>query len=111
MPHIIVEHSEDISLDIPEFLQALHMDLSTKDTIDINTIKTRSIPLKHAYVGPAPFEAKMIHIEVKLLPGRPDELKEKMSRGLHEVAQIFVNGQNVNISVEIQELHKESYIQ
>ena len=111
MPHIIVEYSEHLSVDIPKLLEDLHYDLSEKETINIHTIKSRAIPVKYTIVGDGKDADLMIHITVRMLPGRSDDLKKSIAQSLHETARKAVPDDRINISVEIQELHAESYVQ
>lgn len=112
MPHIIVEYTETLSTseDIPALLTALHNDLAARDTIDIHGIKTRATPIKFVVVGDAQEQDKMIHITLKLLPGRSDELRNIMSKGLADIARAKTHDDRITITVETTELHAESYI-
>lgn len=110
MPHIIVEYTSTMKHDIPELLSQLHENLAGQDTVKIKAIKTRGIPVQHVIVGTGGWSDKMIHIALKLLPGRSDELKRTMSQDLHDVAKAFVQDDSVSITVEVTELHEASYI-
>ena len=109
MPHIIVEYTSTMKLDMPEFLSALHFNLAEQDTIKIKAIKTRGIPVQHVIVGDGRWSDKMIHVALKLLPGRSDELKRTMAQELHGVAKEFVKDDSVSITVEVIDLHEASY--
>jgi 5-carboxymethyl-2-hydroxymuconate isomerase len=112
MPHIIVEYTESLtSVDVPELLFELHDDLAQKDTINIHAIKTRAIPVKYTIVGDGDEPDKFIHITLKLLPGRDDDLKKTMAQSLHDTARKHcVKDKNISLSVEVVDLHAESYI-
>lgn len=105
MPHIIIEHSDVLPEGLP---RALHDNLTTQETIIAAGIKTRSIRIENAIIGDGSKEA-MVHIALKLLPGRSDELKTTMSQGLAETAKQFVND-NTSVTVEVIDLHADSYI-
>ena len=51
----------------------------------------------------------MMHITLKLLPGRDNALKSEMAKGLYDTAKSAIAGQNVSLSVEVQELHADTY--
>jgi 5-carboxymethyl-2-hydroxymuconate isomerase len=110
MPHIIVEHSATMKLDLPELLSALHFNLAEQDTVKIKAIKTRAVPVHHVIIGDGRWSDKMLHIALKLLPGRSDELKRTMSQGLFDTAKDFVKDDSISITVEVMELHEASYI-
>jgi 5-carboxymethyl-2-hydroxymuconate isomerase len=110
MPHIIVEYSATMKLDMPELLSQLHVNLAEQDTIKIKAIKTRAVPVQHVIIGTGGWSDKMLHITLKLLPGRSDDLKRTMSQGLHDIAKDFVKDDSISITVEVAELHEPSYI-
>ncbi len=111
MPHILVEYTDHLSVDVPKLLDALHYDLAEKETINVHTIKTRAIPVKYTIVGDGHDPDQMIHITVRMLPGRDDALKKAMAQSLHDTARKLLPDARINLSVEIQELHAESYVQ
>ncbi|MGB0720522.1 MAG: 5-carboxymethyl-2-hydroxymuconate Delta-isomerase [Bdellovibrionales bacterium] len=82
MPHIIVEYSDHLALDIPALLHDLHHDLAGRETVDINAIKTRAIPIKNCVVADADTANSFIHVSLKLLPGRDAALKANDPRAL-----------------------------
>ncbi|MBL4803793.1 MAG: hypothetical protein JKY71_02920 [Alphaproteobacteria bacterium] len=112
MPHILVEYTDTLtSVDMPQLLVDLHNDLAEKDTINIQAIKTRAVPVQYSIVGDASQADNFIHITLKLLPGRDDDLKKQMAQGLHDAARkTHVRDQNISLSVEVAELHAESYV-
>ena len=109
MPHIIVEYTQGLSEDIPKLLTALHNDLAPRDTINIHAIKTRAIPIQYVIVGDGNEPDKMIHITLKLLPGRSDELKKQMAQGLFDTAKARTHDDRISITVEVADLHEASY--
>jgi 5-carboxymethyl-2-hydroxymuconate isomerase len=110
MPHIIVEYTSTMKLDMPELLSQLHESLAGQDTVKIKAIKTRGVPVQHVIVGTGDWSDKMIHITLKLLPGRSDELKRTMAQDLHVIAKGFVKDDSASVTVEVTELHEASYI-
>ncbi|MCC6598081.1 MAG: hypothetical protein IT559_04770 [Alphaproteobacteria bacterium] len=110
MPHIIVEYSATMKLDMPELLNQLHVALAQQDTIKIKAIKTRAIPVHDVIIGDGRWSDKMVHIALKLLPGRDDALKRTMAQELHDVTKLFVQDDSISITVEVIELHEASYI-
>lgn len=109
MPHIIVEYSANLSadLDLNDLMKELHINLGDRESVDIKRIKTRAIPLDHFVVGVPDNTQPMIHITIKLMPGRGDDLKKQMAKGLYDIAKTYAK--DAVITVEITELHAESY--
>lgn len=110
MPHIVVEYTPNLDLDAPKLLADLHHNFAAQDTVDINGLKTRAIPLERAIVGASETEGKMVHIMAIMLPGRPDDLRKKMAQDLQSVARTHLPAADISITVETIELHAESYI-
>jgi len=109
MPHIVVEYTKSLSEDIPKLLTQLHDNLAGQDTINVHAVKTRAIPVQHVIVGDAQGSDKMIHITLKLLPGRSDDLKKTMAQGLFDTAKAQTNDDNISITAEVVDLHEASY--
>ncbi|HOO82836.1 MAG TPA: 5-carboxymethyl-2-hydroxymuconate Delta-isomerase [Alphaproteobacteria bacterium] len=113
MPHIIVEYTDTLSSseDIPKLLAKLHKDLASRESIDIHGIKTRAIPVRYTVVGDGHEPDKMIHITLRLLPGRADDLKKQMAAGLVEVArEVTHHDDRISITAEVVDMHAESYV-
>ncbi len=111
MPHIIVEHTKVPNLNLKGLLQDLHANLASQETVNMGAIKTRSIPIENAILGEDTQGNAFIHITLKLLSGRSDELRKTMAEGLFSVAKAHASDNpDVSISVETAELHNASYI-
>lgn len=111
MPHIIVEYTETLasSEDVPKLLSELHYNLAMQDTVDVHAIKTRGIPVKYVVVGDGKEPDKMVHITLKILPGRSDDLKQTMALGLFSTARKILHDDRISLTVEVMELHEHSY--
>ena len=109
MPHITVEYTETLSEDIPKLLTELHNNLAQQETINVHGIKTRAIPVQYVIVGDGQEPDKMIHIALKLLPGRSDDLKKTMAQGLFDTAKAKTHDDRISITVEVIDLHEASY--
>lgn len=106
MPHIIVEHSDSIA---SEMLNELHNNLASQDTIDLAAIKTRSIHVKNAITGDGDKDG-FVHITVKLLTGRPEELRQKIGADLKTVALAHIDADTTALSVEVHEMNPSTYV-
>ena len=106
MPHIIVEHTADIE-DIGALLNTLHQKLAGMDTIVLSDIKSRAITVNHAIIGDG-HQNSMVHITLKLLPGRDPALVKTMVQSLHNAACDHCQD-NVRITAESLLIDKETY--
>jgi len=112
MPHIIVEYSDTLasSEDIPKLVSIVHHTLAEQDTVSVQAIKTRAIPVQYAIVGDSDSRDRMIHITLKLLPGREDVLKQIMAKALSDKVRSATHDDRISITVEVMEMHEPSYI-
>jgi 5-carboxymethyl-2-hydroxymuconate isomerase len=106
MPHIILEHTKDIEA-IPELLNNLHNSLAGQDTVKLASLKTRSILLNESVVADEK-RASMVHVTVKLLPGRSDELRLKMTSDLQDIILSHCSS-STRVTVESMLLDAASY--
>jgi 5-carboxymethyl-2-hydroxymuconate isomerase len=110
MPHIIVEYTDHLNLDVEKLTIELHRSLIQQDTIKEEAVKTRAIPVKATVVGTGKCHDKFIHICLKLMPGRDDALRRTMAEALAVTVRKIALDENISITVETAELHAESYI-
>lgn len=109
MPHIVVHYSNKLDEIVREgdMLKALHEDLATRESVTLNAIKTYAIPIAACVVGEADTPQKMVHIILKLLPGRDTDLKKEMIQGLR--AAVLAYAPEYVVTAEVQELDAQTY--
>ena len=111
MPHIIVEHCETLtSLDVPKLIDALHSDLGSRESVNIHGVKSRAIPVQYVICGNQDEYDKMIHITLRLLPGRSSDIRREMAQGLADMAKKHVHDERVSVTCEVVELDADTYI-
>lgn len=107
MPHCIIEYSNDIenAKEILDTVRIVNTEIENSGLFDKKTIKTRALPIDVYLVGGV--EKSFIHITVKILEGRTDTQKKDLSE---RILKCVLSKYNIeNISVEIAELHTQSY--
>lgn len=108
MPHIIVEYSTpQPDLNVKKLLNDLHQGLATEQGVDIARIKTRAIPLNDFVVGGENEPNAMIHITLKIMPGRPVEIQKQMIQKLFNIARTHTP--DGIVTAETMELIAETY--
>jgi 5-carboxymethyl-2-hydroxymuconate isomerase len=108
MPQLIIEHSNALlnDMDIKDALQITLDCCGRMDFINKDDIKVRLLPYSHCVAGDG--RTCFIHVTVYLLDGRPDALKEILSRALLEdLAERFSAAQS--ISVDIRDMNRVCY--
>ena len=116
MPHITIEHSCDIPKKTIIKLQQDIRDLfkSLPDYFDFDQCKFRSLSFEQYLVGNLDQDySSFIHISTKILEGRPEEIRKKLSdqifNNLNENLRIILQKKRFDISVEIFEMTGSTY--
>ncbi len=101
MPHIILEHNITDESRVKLLCRGLHQALSEQETVKLESIKTRSIFVSNLFIGAFETGGNFAHVSLKLLAGRTEDQKIRMSRALLNVLSSDING---SLSVDVQEL-------
>jgi len=117
MPHIIAEHSADISsASINNFLPEIQKILAkTKEgNFDLEACKTRAVSFGGYFVGSSSEKSSsFLHITIKILEGRSAEVKKIVAKEVLEAGKIFLQAQKLksrtDLSVDIVDMERETY--
>ncbi|MBI9070146.1 MAG: 5-carboxymethyl-2-hydroxymuconate Delta-isomerase [Melioribacteraceae bacterium] len=115
MPQITLEYTSNINHDINfnELFAEVHRVLSDVGNIDINNCKSRAIKLDDYYIGNGEIENAFIHLAIRLLEGREEELKRKIGWEIMKVLEDFYyqcfTQHRFQITLEINDIFKNSY--
>ena len=107
MPHIIVEYSDNINLDVQKLVEDLQQSL-VKSGIDKARIKSRAIKLEHYVVGEDGNNGAMIHITLLSLEGRDDATKNAHATPLHDIAKKAVD-EKTAVTLEVRDIKAQTY--
>ena len=113
MPHVLVEYSSNLSEKIlhRDTLMGLHNLLG--EYADIENIKSRSVVRENFLVGDGSEEYAFVHVNLRLLPGRPKEVKQKMGNQivqfLREIYGDSFREYFCEFTVDIEDMDKECY--
>lgn len=113
MPHIMLEYSSNILDEVDaNALNHIHNTMMKTGHFQFQDIKIRTLPYDNFLVSDGKKNQAFIHLQVSIKP-RGDDIKRNLSNSLLEVLEgIFVltkQEKNVSFTVEIRELHVESY--
>ena len=118
MPHIIVEHSSNISRKL--VTQTLPEIQKITESIKggnfaLEACKARAISFDEYYVGSKNQEkSAFFHVTVKILAGRSVAIKTELSQNIAKYVMEFLKLQNIakercDVSVDIVDMEKETY--
>ena len=108
MPHVIIEHSEDVAgqIAIDELMAAVHAAALASGLFPEYDIKTRAIAYKYHRTGQT--RDAFVHVALHLLDGRSDAQKAELADAI--LAKIEPMLPSVaSVGVEIIDIHRDSY--
>lgn len=114
MPHITVEYSQMLAdcFDRRAFALALHPRASEIVGSDVSSFKTRFYALDDTVVGNGDTSHAMVHVDFRLLAGRPTDLKQYLGREVLTMARDYIHpqpGLDVQVTVEVRDLDRPNY--
>ena len=108
MPHCVIEYSNELEKnnDMFEMVLIVNQELIDSKLFDNKTIKTRAVPISTYLIGGE--KIPFIHTTIRLLKGRTDEVKEKLS---NNVLNLLSEKYKLvkNISVEVLDINEKFY--
>lgn len=106
MPHLILEHSRNISLktDLKTLAKDLHYKFAEQETIKLSALKTRTIISDNVFIGDGS-KSEFIYLKVLLLAGRSNELKDKFAKCLDEIIKKHIYNETCSTCIEIRDLN------
>ncbi|BAN49117.1 5-carboxymethyl-2-hydroxymuconate Delta-isomerase [Metapseudomonas resinovorans] len=113
MPHLVIEHSANLtSVDAAALLVACNGFLADTGHFAEADIKSRVIRHEHFLVGTEAQGRGFLHATLWLLSGRPENVKQALSRGLLEALEAAFqkpDGLAVQVSVQLQDMERGTY--
>lgn len=108
MPHIIIEHSDDIAglIPIEELIGAAHDAALGSGLFPEYDIKTRALAYRYHRTGQT--RDAFVHIAVHLLDGRSDAQKADLAEAILGKIEPLLP-QVASVGVEIIDMHRASY--
>lgn len=113
MPHIVVEYSGNLweKIQHRETLVGLHKVLG--EYAELENIKSRSLVCENYLVGDGSEEYAFIHVNLRLLPGRTTQIKQKIGseivQFLREMYGDSCREFSCDFTVDIEDMDKDCY--
>ena len=106
MPHIIIEHSEDLPV-LPQVLvEKIHKCTFESGLFDLETIKTRAVAYQQYQLGVG--KEGFIHVQAHIMAGRTVEQKQTLSEHLLAWLKTYCR-ESDSLSVNIYDIQHEIY--
>ena len=115
MPHIKLEHTENIDPDlIKPVFKKLKVILIKNAGVKKDNCKCKAIQIPIYEVGSDDASEHFYHLEISLLKGRSEEVRGKIGKKSLQILQDFFtvnNGEHIKkFSVEIREINPNDYL-
>jgi 5-carboxymethyl-2-hydroxymuconate isomerase len=114
MPHIHLETTADLPENgaVPDILEALALALVAQESIDSASVKAYHTLRSNWYVGEG-HPAGFAHVTLRVLGGRPAELRRRFAEALHAVLKEqfaeSLSANEVRVSIEIVDMDRDTY--
>ena len=110
MPHVIMEHSGDLSAktNMHDVLKRLHAAVRASGLFDPDAIKSRSKAYRHYLVGDRQAEGSFVHVTVSILSGRSTSQRQALGQAVLDVLEQTLAGVG-SLTADIREMDKETY--
>ncbi len=116
MPHIRLEYSGNLGAvsGLDGLFAGIHDILSETAGIRRGNCKSRVVPIEASYVGSGQPGSAFVHLEVRILEGRPGEVKRAVGqRILSALKDHFRPPPDIDdfqVTVEVRDIQKDSYL-
>lgn len=113
MPHLTLEYTSNLPRPIAtrDLLGRLHRVLEDVGGIDVALCKSRAVALDTFLAGDHPDGGAFVHLDVRMLEGRPADLKSALGAGLLELLRDAYDAAEgpIQITVEIRDMARAQY--
>ncbi len=115
MPHLSLEYTENLTQPIVagQLFGKLHLVLADVGGVNVDNCKSRAVPRSCFFVGRGAPNSAFVHLDLRLLEGRPAELKTQIGdQCLAILESYFVPSAaafDLQITVEIRDMARQAY--
>ena len=106
MPHCTIEHSNNFDNNVNEILESVFTGAAASELFNENDIKTRTLSFANYKIGKN--KSPFIHIGAKILSGRTDEQKSKLSHSILAEMKKLDFGDYI-LTIEVIDIHRASH--
>jgi 5-carboxymethyl-2-hydroxymuconate isomerase len=106
MPHLIIEHSNNLTIKTEELVATIHQAAISTALFDLTTVKTRANSFEYFQLGNG--KAGFVHVQAHIMAGREVDQKQRLSETLLYALEDAV-GDDFQLSVHVYDLLPEIY--
>lgn len=108
MPHLILEYSDNIEVDVQPLLARLHEEVVATGAINLKGIKSRAIKHTAYRVADGDPDYAFVHVGLLIREGRPIEVQKdatkRMMKVLKETFGHLFETQRLSLTVDLKEM-------
>lgn len=115
MPHLTLEYSANITeqIDFQDLFRHFHKVLNETGGVNLGNCKSRAVVQNEHLIGDGDAGHAFVHLNVLLLAGRSQELKQKLTHELLDVLKRFFTESlekfDVQITVDMRDIDADIY--
>ena len=108
MPHLTLEYSDNIEVDVQPLLARLHEEVVAKGAINLKGIKSRAIKHTQYRIADGDLDYAFVHVGLLIREGRPIEIqKEATQRVMNVLKETFgylFEKRKLSLTVDLKEM-------
>jgi 5-carboxymethyl-2-hydroxymuconate isomerase len=108
MPHLTLEYSDNIDVDVQPLLARLHEELVATGAINLKGIKSRAIQHTQYRIADGNPDYAFVHVGLLIREGRPIEVQKDATRRVMKVLKetfgILFEQRKLSLSVDLKEM-------
>jgi len=110
MPHLTLEYTDNLDVDVQPLLARLHEELVATGAVNLKGIKSRAVRLTNYRIADGNPDYAFVHVGLLTREGRPLEVQQEAARRVMNVlkeafGQRFESGY-LSLSVDIKEMRE-----
>lgn len=108
MPHLVLEYSDNIEVDVQALLARLHEEVVETGAINLKGIKSRAIKHTQYRVADGNPDYAFVHVGLLIREGRPVEIQKdatsRVMKVLKETFGVLFETRKLSLSVDLMEM-------
>jgi 5-carboxymethyl-2-hydroxymuconate isomerase len=110
MPHLTLEYTDNIDVDVQPLLARLHEELVATGAINLKGIKSRAIKHTQYRIADGNPDYAFVHVGLLIREGRPIEVQKEATRRVMKVLQetfgILFEKRKLSLTVDLKEMRQ-----
>jgi 5-carboxymethyl-2-hydroxymuconate isomerase len=114
MPHLTIEYTANLDVDVQPLLAQLHSELVATGAVNLKGLKSRAVQHDQYRIAGGNPDYAFVHVNLLIREGRPREIQEEMARRVMAVLQAtfgnLFESRHLGLSVDIKEMRQGTFL-